>query len=86
MILRAQIIKLSRHERVTGKVERVGDKCAVARPKIAVMVGRAFGYVRIVGGENRAAVVDLRADDQKRTLVKIDDLRAINRQNPSRFY
>ena len=38
------------------------------------MVGGSFSYVGIVGGHDRPAVVDLRAHDQKRTFVKIDDL------------
>ena len=69
----AQVEELPRDLGITGGVERGRYKRPVTRPKIAVMVGRTLGHVRVVRREYRASVVYLRADNEQRAFVKIDD-------------
>src|SRR5947199_7826228 len=55
----------SRELGVAGEVERVGDERAVARPDVGVGVARELDDVGVVGGDDPAVVVDLRADHQR---------------------
>ncbi len=64
----AKIEKPPRKKRIAGKIQRVCDKSPVARPKIAVMIGCAFGYIRIICRQYRAVVIDLRSDDESERL------------------
>ena len=56
-----------------GHVQRVGDQGAVPRPHIGIRVAGELHDVRVIGGDDRAAVVDLRAKDQQRSLEQLDD-------------
>jgi hypothetical protein len=71
----AEVEEGARQAAVAGEVERVGDERAVARPQVAVVVRGAQRHVRVVGGEDGPAVVNLRAGDEQRALVEADDLR-----------
>ncbi len=71
---RAELVELAGDVGVTAGVERGGHDRAVARPHIAVRVARVGDDVVIVGGDDRAAVVDLRAQDQEAAQEEIDHL------------
>ena len=66
---------LSDVSRIARHVERVRHQRAVARPHVRVGVAREVHDVRVVGRDDAAALVDLRAHDEQRALVQIDDRR-----------
>ena len=72
---RAEFVEVRSHVDVARGVERGGDDRSVARPHVAVRIAGEGGDVVIVGGDDRAAVVDLRAQDQEALQEEIDHLR-----------
>ena len=71
--LAAEIEEPAGHLAVAGQVERVRDERAVARPEVRIGVAVEPEHVGVVAGDDRAAVVDLGADDERRLLVQVDE-------------
>ena len=63
--------ELARHFHVSRLVHRVGDHRAVPRPHIAIGVARELDDLRVVGGNDCAAVVDLGPQDQQAPPVEL---------------
>ena len=55
---------------MAGPVERTGDQRPIAWPHVAVGIAGKLRDVIIVGSNHRAAVVDLRADDQQAAFIQ----------------
>ena len=71
----AEVEEAARDLAVAREVEGVGDERAVARPEIGVGVAVEPQDVGVVPRDDRAVIVDLRSDDQRRALVETGDLR-----------
>src|SRR5690606_7415939 len=67
----AKVVKLPGELRIARSIQRVGDEGAVSRPNIAVMVAVEVENVGVVGGDDRAAAVDLCADNEQAPLKQL---------------
>src|SRR5439155_14250079 len=72
--LAAEEEKAARHLTVPREIEGIRDQRAIARAQVGVGVPVEAEDVRVVRGDDGAPVVDLRADDERRSLVQAVDV------------
>ena len=68
----AEVKEAQRDLGIAAEIQRVRDQRAIARPQIAVGVAVELRHIAVVGGDDRAVVVDLGAQDQERAAIQID--------------